>query len=422
MNITGIIAEYNPFHNGHLYQIQKAKETTNSDFIIVAMSGNYTQRGTPAIADKYLRAKMALLNGADLVLELPNFFSSSSAELFAQAGIRLLEKTNLVTHLSFGCESPNTKLFMELAKILSVESKEYQLTLQTFLKQGFHFASARERALLQYLFHETTSAKPSVPDESYESYVRILSSPNNILGLEYMKALYQIHSSIVPVPIQRQQNDYNQDTLSGILSSATSIRKNIFEQKTDYPLALPFNVADLLANYQKTNDFVQEDDFSQMLMYKLLTQPDHDFSSYMDCSKELSNRITKNINSFLSFHSFCEQLKTKDVTFTRLQRVLLHILLNQTNEDLILAKELDYIPYLKILGFKKESSSILSALKQNAKVPIISKSANAKQQLSESAYTFFQKNIAADQLYYSLLAHRIGKELPSELERSLIII
>lgn len=419
MNTTGIIAEYNPFHNGHLYQIKKAKETTHCDYIVVAMSGNYTQRGTPAIVDKYARAKMALLNGVDLVLEIPNFFSSSSAELFAQAGIRLLDQTNLITHLSFGCESPNVSTFMTLANMLIKEPKEYQTNLRSFLKKGLSYPSAREQALLEYL---TSDKNLSISKNDLNAYARLLSSPNNILGLEYVKALHQIHSSILPVPIQRQQNDYNQETLSGVLSSATSIRKNILEQKTAYTSALPANVSALLKDYEKASGFLCENDFSQMLLYQLF-HPSHDnFSTYMDCSKDLSNRILKNRNKFISFHSFCEQLKTKEVTFTRLQRVLLHILLNQTTEDLALAKTLNYIPYLKILGFRKESSALLSALKQKSRVPIISKSANAKQQLSESAYTFFEKNLFADQLYYALLSNRMGRVMPNELERSLIII
>jgi len=413
MNVTGIIAEYNPFHNGHLYQLTEAKMQTNADYVIVAMSGNFTQRGVPAIIDKYARAEMALKNGADLIIEIPSLFASSSAELFAHAGISLFDHCKVVSSISFGCETPSIEKLKDLSLLLSEENALFKSSIQGHLKNGLSYPLARLSALKETLGCDC---------KDYEIYTDLLSSPNNILALEYLKAIHMRNSNLEPFPIKRQGNDYNQTSLSGIFSSATSIRKNMMEQGTEFLDAIPDSVFESFAAYKKDFGVMDENMLSQMLFYQLLSLQSVGYAHFFDCSKDLSNRISKNLPFYTSFHDFCDLLKSKDITFTRIQRVLLHILLQQTQQDFLFAKGLDYVPYLKILGFRKSASPLLNELKKNADIPMITKLSNAQHLLNPDAFSFFQKNLFADQVYYATQSIHTKKILKGELSRSPVII
>ena len=196
MNVTGIIAEYNPFHMGHLHQIKYIKETLQSDYIVIAMSGDFVQRGAPGLLPKHIRAEMALRCGADLVLELPVQFSSASAEFFAHGGVSLLNGLGVVDQLCFGSEEGNTEGMLLAARILNQEPAEYQTLLQTYLKQGMSFPAARNKALNNYLRLLPGSTHQTVSPE-------LLSSPNNILGIEYCRAILSLNSHMKPVTLKK---------------------------------------------------------------------------------------------------------------------------------------------------------------------------------------------------------------------------
>ena len=212
MKVLGIIAEYNPMHTGHIYHIQKAKELTNSDYVIVIMSGSFTQQGNIAIIDKFARAKDAIKNGADLVIELPTIFSVSDAGSFANKAIQLLNGLNIIDSICFGAENDNISLFNNICDILINNDVEMWSKIKEELKQGLSFATARNNVLKNYL--------------SYEE-LEIISSPNNILGIEYIKSLKTTNSNILPYAILRQNNNFNNQTLSGNYTSSTSIRKSL---------------------------------------------------------------------------------------------------------------------------------------------------------------------------------------------------
>ena len=217
MKTAGIIAEYNPFHTGHEYQINYIKEKLRTDYVVIAMSGDFVQRGTPALFSKYVRAEMALRSGADLVLELPVSISSASAELFARGGVQLLDGLGVTDILCFGSECGDTDALMELAKILAEEPEAFQDALRRNLKDGMTFPKARSMAL-SAVFPES------------EKYQQLLSSPNNILGIEYCKAILRENSSISPVSIKREGNDYHENTLfENHFPSASAIRNAILD-------------------------------------------------------------------------------------------------------------------------------------------------------------------------------------------------
>lgn len=418
MKIVGIIAEYNPFHNGHAYQIQTAKELTGADYVIVVMSGNYVQRGTPAILDKFSRASMALHNGADLVFELPVLWATASAESFAMAGITLLDQLGIVDFVSFGSETKDIALLNTIAQILTDEPKDFSDFLASALKQGHNFPSAREYALFSYMNKHTNI------NISAEHLHDVISSPNNILAIEYCKALYTRHSSIQPCPILRVGSSYHEATLQNTFSSASALRKLLFSNNTTSvkkELLQKNMPADALSQVWNAQDaFMDINDFSSMIFYKLFSEQQQGFASYADCSIFLSNRICNHLDSYLNYESFCAKIKTKEITYTRIQRVLLHILLNIQENNYILGKKLGYIPWLRLLGFHKSASFLLKEIQTNSALPLITKPAKSGDLLSADAASLYQIDLRASNLYYSTLAQKTKTYKKNELERQLI--
>lgn len=427
MKVTGIIAEYNPFHNGHAYQIQKAKEKSQADYIIVAMSGNYVQRGAPALLDKFSRTQAALKNGADFVFEIPSLWASASAEYFAAAGISLLHALGCVDTVSFGCETTDLSLMSKTAQLFAWEPPEYVSFLSDYLKQGFPFPSAREKAVISYFTQQKEDL--SVTDLSF-----LLHEPNNILALEYMKYLTRNNLPITPLPVLRQGNGYHDTTTGEDFCSATAIRtlcletnakeseqENLKQTKLNTIFHyVPKETADLLV--QPDSCFLTENNFSAMLYYKLLSEKEKGFAEYADSSPELSNRICRRLSGFRDYESFCKLLKSKEVTYTRISRLLLHILLNHKQSDYERAKEIGYIPYLRLLGFRKDASSLFTEIKKHALVPLITKPAGAASFLSQDAFALFEQDVFASDLYYGILGQKSGVLQKSEYQRGIVVV
>lgn len=423
MKVVGIIAEYNPFHNGHAYQIKKAKELSGADYVIVAMSGNFVQRGAPAIVDKFSRTAMALQNGADLVIELPVLWATASAEYFATAGVTLFDRLGIVDYISFGCETADINLMTKVAKLLAFESKEYSALLSSFLKEGASYPCARDQAVAKYLQDYCPKEDPSF---SYEDICTFLATPNNILGLEYEKALLRRNSKIQPLPILRQGAGYHADMLHDEYSSATALRRLILNKNTDddtFQKILSQHVpTDVAASLTAPNaEFLTEHDFSQMLYYKLLSEREQGFRDYADCSDFLSNRIANSVDSFVDFSDFCTLIKSKDTTYTRISRLLLHILLNIRNRDYALGKSLDYVPYIRPLGFRRDASCLLTAIKKHADCPLLTKPAKASSLLSSDAFALYQLDLFSSNLYYGATTGKSRILQKNEYQRELII-
>lgn len=411
MKVNGIVAEYNPFHNGHKYHIEKSKELTGADYTVVVMSGNFVQRGTPALTDKFSRTNMALLNGADLVLELPSIYACASAEYFATASVSLLTKLGVISHLSFGSESGDIKPFQRAAEILYNEPEAFSDTLRYYLRRGMTYPTARLEALIQY-------------DHSFASCSHLFHHPNNILGIEYIKALLRLGDDITPVTILRSGSSYH-DPNPGIgYCSALAIRQSIREGKqiSDLKDYIPASTMDILSEIKSKQGIVSADDLSTLLYYKLQMEPGHNYSRYMDVSADLSDRIHNRLSEFTTFKAFCDALKTKELTHTRISRSLLHILLNITSEDLMVGRELGYTPYARVLGFKREAAPLLHAIKQNCCVPFITKLADAHRLLEESALSMLKQDIQISQFYYGMIASRTQSPVLNEITVSPVIL
>lgn len=406
--ITGIIAEYNPFHNGHAYQIEQARLLTGCDFLVVVMSGDYVQRGAPAVFDKYTRARMALACGADLVLELPVACSCASAEFFASGAVSLLDGLGCVDFLCFGSESGDLQSLMEPARILAKESPVFQEALRRGLSLGLSFPAARKEAF---------RACASNPD--------ILDLPNNILGIEYLKALLQRESILKPVTIKRKGQGYHDTLLDSGFASASGIRR--FLKQEEAPLSalpalkesLPDPVMEVLKDTLAHTLPVWEEDFSMLLRYELLRQSASDLTQYADISPDLGRRLKNCADKFSSFSEFVALVKTKDVTYTRITRALFHILLNLTGED---TRNSVAMPYARILGFRKDHSRILGLLKENSRIPIIPKAADYKTYLTPDLQPLFEKDLFAANLYETIAAAKQKRAFLHDLKRSPVIL
>lgn len=417
MNTTGIIAEYNPFHNGHLYQLNQARKESKADYIVIVMSGDFVQRGTPAVIDKYTRTRMALSNGADLVLELPVLWSTASAEYFASAGVTMLNNLGVTDSISFGVESDTLEQLSQIAAVLQEEPDCYKLRLSEALKQGDTFPVARKKALL------SPGILPKTAD--FKQIGAILDTPNNILGIEYLKALQKRRSPIAPAPVLRRGSGYH-DTDLNALASASAIRLHMHQNGSSDELkaAMPDSALTLLQTYIRQFPLLNEDNFSSILKYKLLLESDRGYSDYADCNPDLSNRILNGLNEYRSYSDFCDLLKSKEVTHTRISRLLLHIMLHIKNSDYLLGRESDYIPYLRVLGFRRDAAPLLSEIKKHAAVPLITKMADAKKILAADSWALrmLSMDIFAADVYNSVRTDITGRSAANEYTQGIVLL
>ncbi len=428
MNTIGIIAEYNPFHNGHSYQLKKAKELFHADYVIIAMSGNFVQRGLPAVLDKFSRTEMALKNGADFVFEIPTVFATASAEYFAAAGIGLLDALGCVDAVSFGCETPDLPLMSYVAEILAHEPKDYKTRLHSYLKNGEPFPAAREKAVIGYC---RANGLPGfhIQKEAREANLKsLLESPNNILALEYLKAVKRSHFTLKPVPVLREGAGYHDKDLHKKYCSATAIRAHLFNKSTKLSPKAPNGLSRFLpectaeALLAPGARFLTEQDFSSMLYYKLLMGRESGFGQFADCSAELSNRILNLLPHYRDYQGFCETLKRKEVTYSRISRILLHILLDITGKDIADARSYGFVPYLRLLGFRRDAAGLFGTIQKKAKRPLITKPPKHAALLDAKARAVFEKDVFASDLYYGALAQKTGAGQKPEYRRGMVIL
>ena len=392
MKIVGLITEYNPFHAGHLYHMQQARELTGADHCVVLMSGSFVQRGEPAIFDKYLRTKTALLAGADLVLEIPAAFSTASAHEFAAYGVALLSAIG-VDAVVFGSECGQIEILKQAAYALNHESAEFQERLRKGLKAGLTYPQARAKAL-----------------EMEDTWASVLSSPNNILGIEYLRAAEDLHSPMEFYTISRKGSGYHEDTLADANFPSASAIRGIIRNS----LSKDKDLLDILASHLPAVTHpaytgavpVFVDDFSELLNAAVL-QLQATFS-IADLSPELAARLAKPPYFPLSFEERIQALKTRQLTYTHVSRALLHLVLGMREEDISRWKEEGYALYARILGFRRQSSPLLSCLHKKSSIPLITKMADAAQNLSPSALALLEQEVYASHLYQTVRMKRSG--------------
>ena len=397
MKVCGIIAEYNPFHNGHAYHIQKTKEDTNCDAIVAVMSGNFVQRGAPALFDKWTRTKMALLNGVDLVIELPTYYAASSAEYFAQGSVGLLDSLGIVDTISFGSKTTDLDVLKRVANILYLEPNDYKEILQSELKKGVSYPIARSNALKNFLKKEY--------DAKY--ITNILLDSNNILGIEYLKALMYNNSPIVPYIVERKGEDYNSINIVDGVCSSTAIRKILeqdnVEQLVDVMPESSFNILNTEMLNGKCSMSLKN--FEKEIFYVLRKSLAQDLFELSDVSEGLENVLKKASNETTEIEKLIEMLKSKRYTRTRIQRILLHALLNITKDEV---NNYKYNPqYIRVLGFTKKGEKLLSQIYNKSNIPIVTSVSKFLKSANETGRRMLEKDILATNIY------TLGYQIPS---------
>jgi len=354
--VLGIICEYNPFHNGHLYQLNESIKLADPDFVVCIMSGNFVERGNTALINKWARTEMALKSGIDMVIELPTIYSISSAENFASGAIKILNSLNLDTVLSFGSECGDIDTLNKFAEIINNEPPEYVTMLNHELAKGLSFPKARENAMLLYINDIRNSAN-------------VLSGSNNILGLEYLKQIMKTGNKITPMTIKRIGTDYNSTSSSNGFASATAIREMLLQKKSVKNL-IPLSAYSILKEELSNGRFVLDvSQFEKQIIYKLRCMTIKEIANLPDVSEGLEYKIKEAANTCNTLDSLVFMIKSKRYTMTRINRILLYTLLDITKEDYINSQKIT--PYLRVLGVSQKGKELLSILSKNKKLNVI---------------------------------------------------
>ncbi len=394
MKILGIITEYNPFHNGHLYHLFKAKEITGADYVVAVMSGNFLQRGEPAIINKWTRTKMALNAGVDLIIELPFVFSTQDANGFAFGAVKLLDSLQITDYLCFGCETDNLDTLCSISNFLHIEPQKYKELIIYNSKNGYEFPRARSQALCEYHRKFGIDGLEKIPTLELS---KLLKYPNNILALEYIKHLLNLKSKIKPIAIKRMGASYHQKKIKGKISSATSIRNEILNNlsppKTDLFMLNdkikstipPSGFPVLERELREGRGPITLDSYRQYILATLRRMSLEDTSRIQGVTEGLENRIKKASLKSYTVEQLINSIKTRRYTRTKIQRIILHIMMNLSKEDVKIFNK--YGPlYARVLGFSKKGKTLLRAIKKNSSTPLISKLSNYLRQ------TIFEEN------------------------------
>lgn len=386
--VLGVIAEYNPFHNGHLYHIAKSKKETEAEYVIAVISGNFVQRGNTSLINKWKKARMALLNGVDLVIELPTVYSISSAENFAEGAIKIFNSLGIVDTISFGMETNDISTLNNIANVLFNEPKEYITILSHELKKGNSFPKARENALMMYL-------------NDIKRYANVLSGSNNILGIEYLKAMRKTKSTITPIGIKREKVLYNDKYIVDEFASATAIRKMLMtKQLNDISKVMPRNSYLLLGEELKEGHYVVDiSRFEKEIIYTLRKMNVEDIAKLPDVSEGLENSIKNAADSCNTLEELINIVKTKRFTQTRIQRILLYALLGIDKKQMEMSKKIT--PYVRVLGFNNKGKELISEMmKLNPKLNIVT---SVKKYIdtvaNKSLREMLEKDILATNIY-----------------------
>jgi len=417
MKIVGVVAEYNPFHKGHMYHLSKIRSDFRPDGIICAMSGNFVQRGEPAIFDKWARARMALGGGADLVFEIPTCFASSTAEIFAEAAVKLLNSTGLVNCLSFGIEEYKIEELHTVSEILAWEPDSFKSLIKKHLKEGLSFPSAREKALLELL-----SGK--LPQDNLNHISELLKKPNFILAVEYLKALKKYRMNMEILPVKREGAGYHEKDLHKKYPSASAIREYLKkngggEISHFLASAVPPHCAEIIkSEIERGKGPVFLENFEILMLGLLRRSLDEELRSFFDITEGLENRIKQAAKKATDLNELIGEIKSKRYPETRIQRILIHVLLN-IEKELVASRTPNY---LRVLGFSKRGLEILREIKKRSELPIIVRAAEYKK-LTGSARRMFEIDLLASDLYSLVLPskgmRRGGRDFSTEVIRPL---
>lgn len=391
VKVLGLVTEYNPFHNGHQYHVEKSRELSGCDYTVAVMSGHFLQRGEPAMFHKWMRGEMALQGGVDLVIEIPVPYSCSTAEFFAYGAIQLLNGTGVVTDLVFGSEAGSIENLRHIGRLLASPPASLEEKIRREVKEGRPYAVARRIAL-----EDHHSATPG-----WEHLEELLSNPNNILGIEYMKALCTTGSSIRAHTLQRIQSHYHDRTIHGEIASATAIRHHIEEHQ---PFETLRNTVPE-ATYQRMLRGIDQGlgpvtiaSFEQLLLGLLRRMTEEDLALVFDVEQGLEKRILESARKSTSVQELLTSVKSRRYTFTRLQRILMHVLLDLKKSDYALFQDQGGPQYLRILAFNEKGRELLKHMKKKAELPLITNLGKFTPQ-SEAQQRMIELDTRATRLY-----------------------
>lgn len=422
MKIIGIITEYNPFHNGHQYQIQEIRKKEQADYVIVAMSGDFVQRGGPSMVDKYTKTRMALSCGADLVIMLPTCVSLSSAESFARGGVSILSSLG-IDCLTYGCETPDLDQLRGFASFFQNEDVLFSSFIKEKLKKGCSYPLARQEAFTDYLNqHSSTSPFLHQAFPNSTPNPKLLSSPNNILGIEYEKAILNLKISLQTSPMKRIGKGYHDTDSTHEYSSASAIRSHIFSTNDLPATGIPPQAFFILEEALKVCGPVNDELFSNLFEYELLQLNPSVLMNYQDCSKELAHRIMSHKEQYQSFSQFLSLIKTKGYTQTRIQRLFMQILLKITSQSQERLSLCHYAPYARVLGFCSQSEPLLTELTKRSSIPILTSVSQAKSKLENLSYEMFQEDLYASDLYRLVQKQHNHVTFTNDYKQPLIIL
>lgn len=411
MSNVAVIAEFHPYHNGHHYLFEEAMSLSHADHAIALMSGNFLQRGSIALWDKYTRAEMAVADGFDLCLELPFVYATGSAGDFADGAVAILKKLHAIDYLAFGVEEAEPEVFEQITEILTVEPENYQLALKQALKSGASYPKARQTAIAAICG---------------DSAAALLKTPNNTLALSYLCAIKKLHANIKPIFIKRISNDYHDTDLQTQISSATAIRTALTSGTDVSALAAQVPPATYLRMDTPTHTYLSDAMLTPFVQACRLREPD--LTNICDISPALADKLER-MPYPTGYEALVEQLKTKDITRSRIARALLHLLLGYTESDRQKFIGSGYAYYANILALKKDSSGLIRRLHAASEIPVITKKADFDSMLSSypathagPARTMWQYDLRATELYNCIYYNHYGITLPNDYTRKLPVL
>lgn len=399
MSVLGLIVEYNPFHNGHLYHIQQAKKITTPNTTVAVMSGSFVQRGEPALINKWKRTEMALQNGIDLVVELPTVYATQSADLFAFGSTFLLNKLGIDTFV-FGSEENSIEKLDKISELLLNEPIVFKKILKDYLSQGYAYPKALAEAINIYF-----------DDKDYN-----ISKPNDILGLQYIYQLKKQNSAIKPCTIARQSAGHHDKSItSDFIASATAIRNNLLQHNdiTEIKKVIPASNYKILLNEFQQNRINSWDNYIKSLKLLICSHSSNELHAIHGIDEGIENRLKQNILSTETFNQFVELIKTKRYTKPKIQRLLLNILLNITKEKIANLDIMNGPQYIRILGFNEKGRTHLNKVKHDIDIPIITNIRKIKSPMLEidiSSSIIYEEGLNTTSKVNEYITHAIYKK------------
>lgn len=406
MNLLGLVVEYNPFHNGHKYHLEKSKEIAKATHTMAIMSGSFLQRGEPALFDKYTRAEMAVKSGVDLVIELPTLYACQSAEIFSHGAIATLNSLNCVNSICFGSEEGDVGILNTIAEILIKEPTEFKSSLKKHLDDGLVFPIARSKALYEYI------KAHNLLHLNENELQQVLNSSNNILGIEYIKSLIKLDSPIKPYTITRIASEYNSSDINSNICSATAIRNYL---KNNQSLQLIENVipkptfdeinSKIDSNFNPVFDYMFYD-----ILSSIIIRDYENLHSYFEVNEGIENKIYSNIFTSQNLEELINSTKSKRYTMTKIKRTLNNILLGVNREDILKVKDLNSIPYIRVLAFNNKGREIIKKIKASSDIKIITKFSKISHIDDPTFKTLIKYDLKSSNMY-NLIYYKNNKDL-----------